>query len=183
MTNTDTDTIDPDTPALTYEILDGADDTDAWVLQRVHPEYPRTPAENEFLASARVVVPTDAEGRFRVPPATQTKLDADPGDKLSPLSVASAQTAVIGESLTAAMEPLFEALTDAANALADGFQKTLETAVTDAGDTSTGTDSCRETRLPDAIQEARQRRRQRRETERDAVAWEQRDTGTDTTDS
>lgn len=160
----DTPKIDPESPALQYRLVQR--DVGV-VLERTHAEFPRTPTESEFVLSVREVLPTAPSGAMCVPEATLDQLDADVGDEVSLLQIATAQMA----TLTAALQPAIAEITDVLNSVAttvadgisDAFSEAFRDAVT--ADEQSEEPDPREQRLPDRIREARGRRREQKRSE------------------
>lgn len=152
--------IDPDSPALQYEIVE--DQFGRWRLERVN-DMPRTPHENLAVAEVRNVLPTDGHDRIYVPATTREEIDAEPGDVVSLVSVASAHLRVVLGAVQEAMGPFFEALHDITNGIMDALTEAFAETFTEDG----GSDRHRDKRLPEHIQKARERRREQRERARE----------------
>ncbi|QLH82451.1 hypothetical protein [Halosimplex pelagicum] len=158
--------IDPNSQALQYRIVEHGGH---WFLRRQHPEFPRTPDESVAVAEARRILPTTSEGVFVVPGRTREQLDAEPGDVVSIVAVAAARAGVLLDGFTDALEPFMRTVSEAAEAIADGFATALQQALTRQESAAAGD---RDDRLPESIREARARRDQQRERERDAAgSW------------
>lgn len=171
--------IDAESPALQYRLVQ----RDAGVvLERAHAEFPRTPAESEFVLSVRKVMPTAQSGEMCVPEATLDELDADVGDEVSLLQVSAAHMA----ALTAALQPAIAEVADAFNSIAttavdaisDAFGTALQDAVTADEQRSDEVDP-REEQLPDSIREARARRREQKRSEERELGDDRYGNGTD----
>ena len=149
--------IDPESRALQYRI----DERDGvWYLRREYPDMPRTPDEHYAMAHIRAVMPSNADGQLTITDAVQERLDAEVGDVVSVVTVASAQVQVIVGATANALQPLIESI----NRIAEEFVGELQSAMVDAL-TADGEDDD-DGRLPEKFQKARRRRDDQRENAR-----------------
>ncbi|WP_324757123.1 hypothetical protein [Haloarcula montana] len=152
--------IDPTSDGLQYRIIerDGV-----WLLRREHTEMPLTPDEHLAMAEIRKAMPTRG-GRLVVPKATREQLDAEVGDVVSVVEVASAQVQAMTTAVQAAFQPAIEAMGEVVNSFASDVARALGEVSTADGEEQDETD--REQRLPKRLREARERREQQREQQR-----------------
>ena len=117
------------------------------------------------VAEVRAIFPTDQHDRLYIPVVTCQELDAEPGDVVSLITVASVHASVFVDTMSSALQPVVESIADLATEFTSaigeafsGLSAPVEDGHEDSGDP-------REERLPDSIQEARARRREQKRSE------------------
>lgn len=149
--------IDPESRALQYRI---EEQDGVWYLRREYPDMPRTPDEHYAMAHIRALMPSTAAGHIVVREPVRDRLEAEPGDVVSIITVASAHAQVIADAAKTVFQPVVEAL----NRIADEFVSELRSAMVETLTADQGDDE--DSRLPEKFQEARERRERQREVQR-----------------